>query len=170
MPFLTEVEKQWLQSLSQACDPNPPWTPAKLKMRQTRDEYICNLYEKGVHVQEIADIAKLSTHGVVAVIKKIRSTGREVVRPRAKANRRESFRRELTDAESTNLKWLDELVPRQRSGRRFLYCEAGKQFLTEMVRLRKEKVALQSLAGLLGVSRQAIHTMTKDAMWDSPSS
>lgn len=170
MSSLTEVEKQWLKSLSEACDPNPPWTTAKLKMRQARDEYICNLYEKGVPVQDIADIAQLSTHGVVAVIKKIRATGREVVRPRAKTNKRESFRRELTDEETANLKRLDELVPRQRSGRRFLYCETGEQLLTEMVRLRNEKVALQSLADSLGISRQGIHNMTKDEMWDSPSS
>jgi predicted DNA-binding protein YlxM (UPF0122 family) len=168
MPIMTDIEAQWLESLADACDPNPPWTPSKLKLRQARDEYICNLYEKGVAVGDIADKAKLSTHGVVAVIKKVRANGRDVVRPRAKAQKRESFRRDLTDIEVANLKRLDELVPRQRSGRRFLYCEAGEALLAEMVRLRNDKVALQPLADLLGVSRQAVHYMTKDEMWGSP--
>lgn len=167
---MTDVEGQWLESLSKACDPTPPWTPAKSKARYTRDEYICTLYEKGVHVNSIAEKANLSKHGVLAVIRKARKAGNHVVRPRAKAEPREPFRRQLTDSEVATLRQLDSVVPRQRSGRRFLFGPAGEALLAEMVRLRNDKIALQPLADLLGVSRQAVHQMTKGREWVSPQS
>lgn len=170
MQSMTDIEAQWLESLAQACDPTPPWTPAKSKARLARDEYICDLYEKGIPVDGIADKSHLSTHGVIAVVKKARAAGRQVVRPRAKAQNREPFRRVLTEDEVASLRELDAAVPRQRSGRRFLFGPAGEALLAEMVSLRNDKVALQPLADLLGVSRQAIHHMTKDRMWSPPSS
>lgn len=167
---MTEVEGQWLESLAKACDPTPPWTPAKSKARETRDEYICTLYEKGVHVNDIAAKASLSTHGILAIIRKARKAGKHVVRPRAKAEPREPFRRPLTDDEVATIRELDAGVPRQRSGRRFLFGPAGEALLAEMVRLRADKVALQPLADLLGVSRQAVHHMTKGREWGFPPS
>jgi predicted DNA-binding protein YlxM (UPF0122 family) len=167
---MTEVEAEWLRSLAAACDPTPPWTPAKSKARYTRDEYICDLYQKGVHVNDIAEKANLSKHAILAVVRKARKAGREVVRPRAKSAPREPFRRSLTEDEVATLRQLDAAVPRQRSGRRFLFGPAGEALLAEMVRLRGDKVALQPLADLLGVSRQAIHHMTKGRVWESPQS
>jgi predicted DNA-binding protein YlxM (UPF0122 family) len=167
---MTDVEAEWLRSLAAACDPTPPWTPAKSKARYTRDEYICGLYEKGIPVGDIAEKANLSKHAIVAVVRKARKSGRQVVRPRAKAILREPFRRQLTDEETGNLRQLDAAVPRQRSGRRFLFGPAGEALLAEMVRLRGDKVALQPLADILGVSRQAVHHMTKGREWVSPQS
>lgn len=170
MTQMTDVEAEWLKSLAAACDPTPPWTPAKSKARVARDEYICDLYEKGIHVNDIADKANLSKHAIVAIVRKARKAGRHVVRPRAKAAPREPFRRPLTDDEASTLKELDNAVPRQRSGRRFLYGPAGEALLTEIVRLRDDKVALQPLADTLGMSRQAVHQMTKGREWSSQSS
>ena len=167
---MTEVEAEWLRSLSAASNPAPPWTPAKAAARVARDEYICGLYEKGVHVNDIADKASLSTHAILAVVRKARKAGRQVVRPRAKAAPREPHRRPLTDEETAHLRELDAAVPRQRSGRRFLFGPAGEALLEEMLRLRGDKVALQPLADILGVSRQAVHHMTKDREWAAPQS
>jgi predicted DNA-binding protein YlxM (UPF0122 family) len=167
--YMTDVQAQWLRSLAQACDPTPPWTPAKTRARTTRDEYICDLYEQGIHVLDIAEKANLSKHAILAVVKKAREAGRQVVRPRTKATVREAFRRQLTEDEIANLRELDASVPRQRGGRRFLFGPSGEALLSELVRLRNDKVALQAIAVLLGVSRQAVHHMTKERMC-SPSS
>lgn len=163
-PQISAIESEWLESLAKACDPMPPWTPAKTKARHARDEYICDLYEKGIPVIAIADRASLSKHAILAIVRKARAAGRQVVRPRAKANSREPFRRTMTVTEIEYLTDLDARVPRQRGGRRFLFGPSGETLLAEMVRLRHDKVSLNELASLLGISRQAAHHMTKDRM------
>lgn len=159
---MSEAQREWLKSLASACVPTPPWTPAKTRARQSRDEVICNLYEQGVAVQDIADASSLSTHAISAVIKRQRAAGRRVVRPRARtAYNRESYRRTMTEDEVSNLRALDAVVPRQRNGRRFLWSPEGRELLSEVIRLRDDRVALSTLASILAVSRQAIHSMTR---------
>lgn len=159
---ITETEIAWLGSLAQASDPRPPWTPAKKSARQARNQYICRLYAEGVPVKEIADAASLSTHAIVAVVRKARSEGERVVRPRARAASSPAYRRPLSDEELADLKALDGRVPRQRNGRRFMYGSEGKALLDRIVELRSDRVALQTIADVMGVSRQSIHAMTKN--------
>ena len=167
---ITDPEREWMGRLAAASDPRPPWTAAKREAREARNDYICRLYSEGVPVPEIAASADLSTHAIVAVVRKARSEGREVVRPRAaRARTSEAYRRRLTDDETTGLVQLDEQVPRQRNGRRFMYGDEGKALLAEVIRLRSDRVALQTIANVLGVSRQSVHSMTRnvtDALTD----
>lgn len=159
---ITEPEMTWLARLASESDPRPPWTAAKKSARQARNQYICRLYSEGVPVKEIADAAGLSTHAIVAVVRKARSEGERVVRPRARATSSPSYRRPLSDEELDGLKTLDAAVPRQRNGRRFMYGAEGKALLGRIVELRSDRVALQTIADVLGVSRQSIHAMTKN--------
>lgn len=159
---ISETETQWLGSLASASDPRPPWTQAKKSARQARNQYICRLYSEGVPVKEIADAASLSTHAIIAVVRKARSEGERVVRPRARAQSSPAYRRPLTDEELADLKALDGRVPRQRNGRRFMYGGDGQALLAKIGELRDDRVALQTIADVLGVSRQSIHAMTKN--------
>lgn len=160
---ITEPEQAWLSRLSAASDPRPPWTAAKREAREARNQYICRLYSEGVPVPEIASAAGLSTHAIVAVVRKARSEGQTVIRPRAaRARTSEAYRRRLTDDELTLLRALDSQVPRQRNGRRFMYGDEGKALLAEVIRLRSDRVALQTIADVLDVSRQSIHSMTRN--------
>lgn len=165
MRTISDVEREWLTSLANACTPTPPWTPMKKAARQARDEYIVGLYEAGIPVTDIADAAHLSRFAITAVVKRERASGRRIVRPRARvAAARPAYRRLMSDDELDNLKAMDGMVPRLRNGRRFMWSDTGKALLDEMLRLRDDRVALASLAGALGVSRQAVHAMTKNAL------
>ena len=165
MRMMSDVEREWLKSLAAGCVPTPPWTSAKKAAKQARDEYIVSMYEVGVPVVDIADAANLSRFAITAIVKRERATGRHIVRPRARvASSRPSYRRLLTDEELDDLKVLDGSVPRLRNGRRFMWSDNGRALLDEMLRLREDRVALASLASALGVSRQAIHGMTKNAL------
>lgn len=157
---MTGAEREWLRSLSENSDPKPPWTAAKREARQARNEYICDLYEQGIPVRDIAAGAGLTTYAIVAVVRKARSEGRRVVRPRAMASDRPAFRRSLSASEVSGLLGLDGLVPRSRTGRRFMYGAPGQALLAEVKRLRDDRVALQTIADVLGVTRQSIHSMT----------
>jgi len=162
---MSDVEREWLTSLANGCTPTPPWTPAKKAARKARDEYIVGLYEAGVPVTDIAEAALLSRFAITAVIKRERAGGRRIVRPRARvASARPAYRRPMSDEELDTLKAMDLAVPRLRNGRRFMWSDEGKALLDEMLRLRDDRVALASLADALGVSRQAVHAMTKNAL------
>lgn len=165
MRIMSEVEREWLTSLANGCIPTPPWTPAKKAARVARDEYIVSMYEAGVPVVDIAGAADLSRFAIAAIVKRERQAGRHVVRPRARvAASRPSFRRLLTDDELAFIKTLDERVQRLRNGRRFMWSPEGKALLDEMLRLRDDRVPLSALADSMGVSRQAVHAMTSNAI------
>ena len=165
MRTMTDVEREWLTSLANGCVPTPPWTPAKKAAKHARDEYIVTMYEAGVPVVDIGTAANLSRFAITAIIKRERSAGRHIVRPRARvAASRPAYRRPMSDEELAHLNELDRIVPRLRNGRRFMWSPEGKALLDEMLRLRDDRVALASLAGALGISRQAVHAMTKNAL------
>lgn len=168
MRNITEYEKTWLGQLSAASQPKPPWTKENRDAREARNDYICRLYSEGVPVIEIADGADLSKHAIVAVVRKARSEGKQVVRPRARASAdTEAYRRPLTDDEVRTLTELDGRIPRSRNNRRFLWGPEGEALREELRRLRNDRVALRSLAKVLGISRQSVHVMTKAKVEDA---
>jgi hypothetical protein len=66
--------------------------------------------------------------------------------------------RSLTDQERADIERLDTVVPRSPSGMRRYRTDAGLALIREVRRIHLEgTVTLGSIAGALGVSRQAVH-------------
>jgi hypothetical protein len=158
---LTETETQQWQAATARWSDAPPWTAEKEADNEAVRALLISLYEDGVSLPSLAAAAGWGHSRVAGILHRLRQAGRlsgqrRYIAPAAKPEKA-PFRRDLTDAERTDIRSMYALLPQHASGARGWRSAQAQRLLNTLDALARDRVALDTLGDALGVKRQAIH-------------
>lgn len=133
----------------------------------SRNRFVVALYEDGVAAATIAQLGlprlgQKNIDRIIAAWRPVYGRGLRRSIPRDAPNARPQQRRPLAPTEQDRLLRLDAQVPRYANGTRALVTPSGRALAQAVTELHDDKVALATLGGVLGVTREAVRQMIGD--------